>query len=119
MRGLLIAALVVACVVIGIGAVLLRSGVNTANFSRIQIGMTDAEVAVLLGEQPNANMLLLGRIASPDAFANDGQQSWYLYREWRNARITIVTFSDPKTGRVVCRYSGQGYLAQFRQLLPW
>lgn len=117
-RALLIAAGVVACVVIGIGVLWSRTGVTADNFNRIQVGMTDAEVATLLGEQPKKSLLLLGRIAGPDAFVSDGQTSWYTYREWRNGMITIVTVSDPQSGRVLCRYSGQGYLGQVRQLLP-
>lgn len=114
-----VVALALVCWVIGVGVLALRSGVTRTNYNRIRIGMTDSEVTAMLGQRPSSNMLMLGRIAGPEAFTQDGQTSWYRYQEWNYPKIIIVTVSDPKTGRVVCRYSGQGTLGRLRQLLPW
>lgn len=107
---------ILACGIIGLGIAMMSSGLTREDYNRIQIGMTDAEVEAILGRRPDASLLLLGRVAGPEMFASDGQTSWHHYHEWNGARVSIVTFTDPKTGRVVCRYSGQGYVNRY---LPW
>lgn len=86
-------------------------GVSAADYPQIRIGMSDAEVASVLKHDPEKSLLMRGRIAGPDLFTFDGEQSWYRYNEWSGPRISVVTISDPETGRVLCRYSGQGYLS--------
>lgn len=111
----------VACVGIGIGTYWLQdSGVTRDHFARIRPGMSDSDVATVIGRPPDSSVLMLGRVAGPDAFVpNDGQGRWYHYREWDGARITIVTVSDPDSGLVLCRYSAQGYLDRIVRWRPW
>ncbi|MDB5350982.1 MAG: hypothetical protein JWN86_2229 [Planctomycetota bacterium] len=107
------------CGVIGIWVAWLRAGVNVANYERIRLGMGGDEVVTLIGRQPDSSVLMLGRIAGPELFAFDGQTGWFRYQEWDGARITIVTISDPDSGRVLCRYSVPGPLDRLRQWRPW
>ena len=107
----------VACVVTAVIVVLLLppERVTRANFEKIELGMSTADVQRLLGRRPNFEMVESGIVRGPAAYSmdfdpkglrQDGYQD-YKRQQWDSPDVIIVVVSDA-TGRIVCRYTAPG-----------
>jgi hypothetical protein len=105
----------------GVGVALLlvlwpSNPVTRANFRKIQVGMSQAELRSLLGP-PEYQTVESGLVDGPEVYVTNQNQSdeerrqrgfrEYLRQQWTSAEIEIVSISDSE-GTVVCRYSGEG-----------
>jgi hypothetical protein len=90
--------------------------VSRANFGRIQLGMSQAEVHSLLGK-PGIQTVQLGLVTGPDRYVTNFSQSVeecrqrgfrdYQWQQWISTELSIVVVFDLES-RVVCRYAGPG-----------
>jgi hypothetical protein len=93
-----------------------RGAATQANFERIQVGMSQADLRGLLG-RPEYDFVELGLVQGPEIYALDfgrtadqlRQRGFRAYRRqhWRSLDMTFTVISDP-AGGVVCRYSRYG-----------
>jgi hypothetical protein len=93
-----------------------RRAVTLANFQRIQLGMSQADLCSLLG-QPEYDTVELGLVRGPETYSLNFHESEkerlrrgfrdYRRQQWTSSEIMIIVISDPD-GSVVCRYSGDG-----------
>jgi hypothetical protein len=104
--------------------------ITRANFDRIRVGMSQAELYGLLGA-PQYQTVESGLVEGPETYATNRDQSdeerrrrgfrEYRRQQWTSSEVTIIVISEPQ-GRVVCRYSGDGqtrdWLAFLRSWLP-
>jgi hypothetical protein len=102
-----------------------KQRISAANFEKIEIGMSQAELYGLLGA-PEIDFVELGQVQGPDKysinhyFSKDqlrgmGYQD-YRRQEWTSSEISIVVVSDSQ-GQVVCRYSSEGRPWNWRMFL--
>jgi hypothetical protein len=111
-----VALVFLACLLItGIVILLPRERVTRANFERIEIGMSVADVQTLLGRRPEVQAVDSGRVLGPSSYSvdlgpkrlhRDGYQN-YTRQQWSSPELTINVISDAN-GRIVCRYSHEG-----------
>jgi hypothetical protein len=102
-----------------------RETVTRANFQRIQVGMSQAELWALFG-RPEYDTVELGLVPGPETFTVNFDQSDderhrrgfrnYRRQQWTSREITIVVISEPDGG-VVCRYSCEGQWRGWREFL--
>jgi hypothetical protein len=102
--------------------------ITQANFVRIQIGTSEAELRHLLGP-PDFQLIESGLIDGPETYVTNRDQSDderrrrgfrdYRREQWTSAEVEIVVISDME-GRVVCKYSGPGQrTGWFTRLRLW
>ena len=106
-------AIVVATVTV---AVWPKQRVTAANFDKIQIGMSQAELRELLGT-PEFDFVELGLVEESEGYVTNKnfneeqlrQRGFrdYRHQQWTSTEITISVISDQE-GEVVWRYRGQG-----------
>ena len=93
----------------------LRDRVTLANFDRIQLGMTEAQVRQLFGRGPDLQTPQIGEVMDPFTYsgvdvdmAAEGLHSKgfrdYLWRQWTGPEFSMIVIFD-QAGRVVCRYN--------------
>jgi hypothetical protein len=104
-----------------------RQRITAANFSKSQIGMSQAELRGLLGD-PEFDSVLFGLVEGPKTFitkfdfSNEQEQlrqrgfQDYRFQQWTSSEISIVVVSDQE-GQVVCRYSSEGRPWEWRRFL--
>jgi hypothetical protein len=90
--------------------------ITAANYDRIQVGMTQAELYDLLGP-PESQTVELALAEWPETFVVNFSQSEAERRrrgfrdcrreQWVSSYMEIIVVSDLE-GRVVCRYTGPG-----------
>jgi len=102
-----------------------RQRVTEANFLKIKVGMSEADLRVLLGA-PKLDEVVFGLVVAPDRFmhCDNNRKEWYdnhfgkqqllelgyrNYRrqEWTSSEITIVAVFNQQ-GPLVCWYKGEG-----------
>jgi hypothetical protein len=127
-------ALAVLAIALAVLAIIFRPRlrVTQANFHRIQIGMSQAELSALLGP-PELQVLESGLVEGPEKYITNSSQTEeqarqrgfrdYHRQQWASSEITIIAISDPE-GRVACRYSAGGRTADWLDYLrswlpPW
>ena len=106
-----------------------RERITPANFAKIQIGMSKAELRSMFGPAENETVEL-GIIGSSGAYGivlghpdpqdlrRKGYRE-YIRQTWISPAITITAVSDLE-GKVVCRYSGDGQVRNRpRTFLSW
>jgi hypothetical protein len=112
-----LAAAGLACAVVALLIVLWSPNpVTRANFGRIRIGMSQAELHRLLGA-PDYQTVESGLVDGPETYItnrdlSDEERQRRGFRDcrrqqWTSPEVTIVVISDTD-GQVVCRYSGDG-----------
>jgi len=107
---------------------LFKNPVSRANFGRIHVGMSQAEVYRLLG-QPEYQSVELGLVDGPETYTiNFGQTveerrrrgfREYQREQWCASGITITVIADLDHGRVVCRYIVEGEPNWIAVLRSW
>ena len=108
---------VVAIVVLaGVFFLLAHETVTPANFGRLRIGLSQAEVHELLGP-PRGRWNDVGNVTGPDQYATNCTQDKesllakgyqeYLREQWSSPEITIIAVFD-QDRRLVCRYRRPG-----------
>ena len=100
--------------------------ISHRNYSRIHVGMSQADLRSLLGCDPDYKVSELGMVSGPDDYAsNFGTKPEELrklgYKEcqrlqWHSPEITISVILD-STGIVVCRYKSGGQTTTWFQKL--
>lgn len=103
-----------------------RERVTLANFQKIDLGMSQADVTALLGT-PGIQVAELGFITDEKTYSvnfsldkddlrRKGHRD-YLFQQWDSREIVIVVISD-QDGHVVCKYSNDGRKWSWRELIP-
>lgn len=116
----LIIAVVMATIAAVAGSVLnawTRERVTLANFGKIEVGMAESQVREILGRGPAYRNIELGLVTDPGNYSENSTLNFYElkrrgYRDyqraqWNSDEITICVIFE-MSGRVVCRYSGEG-----------
>jgi len=92
-----------------------KSRINKANFGKIQVGMSQADLHQLLGP-PQYEKVEIGRVEGPETYVISGMSNEAAFRrgfrycqrqQWSSSEINITVILD-HDGQVVCRYSSQG-----------
>jgi hypothetical protein len=99
--------------------------VTRANFQRIRVGMSQADLRDLLG-QPEYDTVELGLVKGSETYSLNFTESEekrrergfrnYRRQQWSSSEITIIAISDLE-GSVVCRYAGGGQRRSWLDLL--
>jgi hypothetical protein len=94
-----------------------RPSVTRANFARIRVGMSQAELYQIFG-RPEYDAQSFGMVSGPDTFSTNDHQSTeerlrrgflvYRFQQWSSPELSIIAISDLQ-GRVVCRYTAPGH----------
>lgn len=118
-------AFVAIVVLAGVFFLLARETVSPANFERLQIGLSQAEVHELLGA-PRGGWNDVGKVTGPEQYATNFSQDKqsllakgyqeYLREQWSAREITIIAIFD-QDRRLVCRYKHPGQETSWLALL--
>ena len=101
--------------------------INHRNYSRIQAGMSPAEVRNLFGSDPAFDFSELGLVAkfegegsysinfaySPEVLRKRGYQDCRR-QQWHSPEVTVSVVYDD-SGKVICRYKGGGQRTRFQR----
>jgi hypothetical protein len=102
-----------------------RGAVTRANFQRIQVGMSQADLSGLLGP-PDYDTVELGLVQGPETYTvsfgeSDDERHRrgfrnYRRQQWTSSEVEIVVISD-SAGSVVCRYRSEGQSSSWLDFL--